>query len=238
MFIQYGEKENAYLKNRDRQLGAAIDCIGHIQRSTESDLFSSIIRHIIGQQISIHAQDTIWQRLCEKSDSVSAKSICALELNTLQRLGMTFKKAEYIREFAEKVRDGKFDLRALSELPDAELIKELTTLKGVGKWTAVMVMIFCMKRPDIVSYGDLAIRRGMRMLYQHRELDQNKFAKHAKCYSPYGTVASLYLWAIARGAVPELKDPAKKRKHLNKTVEKSICQGKQTKRSPAAGKQY
>ena len=74
-----------------------------------------------------------------------------------------------------------------------------------------MIMTFCMQRPNIVSFGDLAILRGMRMLYRHKKIDRAKFEKYRKRYSPYGTVASLYLWAIAGGALPELTDPAQKK---------------------------
>ena len=71
-----------------------------------------------------------------------------------------------------------------------------------------MILTFCMQRPNVVSFGDLAIQRGMRMLYRHRRIDRAKFERYRKRYSPYGTVASLYLWAIAGGAIPGLTDPA------------------------------
>ena len=96
-------------------------------------------------------------------------------------------------------------------MPDELVIQELSALKGIGVWTAEMIMTFCMQRPNIVSFGDLAILRGMRMLYRHKEIDRAKFEKYRKRYSPYGTVASLYLWAIAGGALPELTDPAQKK---------------------------
>jgi DNA-3-methyladenine glycosylase II len=125
---------------------------------------------------------------------------------------MTFKKAEYIKDFAHKVKNKIFDIEALNHLPDSEVIEELSALKGIGVWTAEMIMIFCMQRPDIVSFGDLAIQRGMRMLYHHRSIDKKKFAKYARRYSPYGTVAGLYLWAIAGGTIPEMRDYAPKKK--------------------------
>jgi DNA-3-methyladenine glycosylase II len=212
VYFEYGEKEIEYLKSRDKLLGAAIDRIGPITRSTDSDLFSSVIHHIIGQQISTSAQATIWQRLCDRLTTINAETVCALELNELQKLGMSFRKAEYIKDFSEKVKTKEFDIEALNHLSDAEVIKALSALKGIGVWTAEMIMIFCMQRPDIVSFGDLAILRGMRMLYRHREIDPVKFKKYAKRYSPYGTVASMYLWSIAGGAVPELADPAPKKK--------------------------
>ena len=84
----------------------------------------------------------------------------------------------------------------------------LCSLRGVGVWTAEMILLFCLQRPDILSYDDLAIRRGLRMVYRHREIDRERFEKYRRRYSPCGSVASLYLWAAACGAVPGLTDPA------------------------------
>lgn len=212
MYFEYGSKEIEFLKDRDKLLGAAIDRIGHIYRVVDVDLFSSIVYHIIGQQISTRAQATIWKRLIDRIGIINADSICSLELTELQKLGMTFRKAGYIKDFSEKVRNRELDIDALNDLPDAEVINELSSLKGIGIWTAEMIMTFCMQRPDIVSFGDLAIHRGMRMLYHHRSIDRKKFEKYARRYSPYGTVASLYLWAIAGGAIPEMRDYAPKKK--------------------------
>jgi DNA-3-methyladenine glycosylase II len=212
MYFEYSEKEIEYLKKHDKLLGAAIDQIGHINREVEYDLFSSVIHHIIGQQISVRAQATIWQRLIDRVGEINADTIYLLELNELQKLGMTYKKAEYIKDFAEKVRNKEFDINELETLTDTEVIQKLSALKGIGVWTAEMLLTFCMQRPNIISFGDLAIHRGMRMLYHHKCIDKEKFAKYKKRYSPYGTVASLYLWAIAGGAIPEMRDYAPKKK--------------------------
>lgn len=211
MFFEYGEKEISYLKARDKRLGDAIDRIGHINRAVDSDLFSSVVHHIIGQQISTTAQATLWKRLNERLGSVTADTILSLGREELQAVGMTFKKADYILDFAEKVQSRVFDIKGLGKLTDEEVIKELSALKGIGVWTAEMIMTFCMQRPNVVSFGDLAIHRGMRMLYRHRKIDRAKFERYRKRYSPYGTVASLYLWAIAGGAIPELNDTMPKK---------------------------
>lgn len=208
----YGGKEIDYLKRRDKKLGAAIDIIGPIDRPVDGDVFASVVRHIIGQQISKAAQMTVWGRLRDALGEVNAATVSALPFETLQKFGMTFKKAAYIKNFAQKVIDREFDPDALAAMSDAELLNVFTSLDGVGMWTAEMIMIFCLGRPDIVSYGDLAIRRGMRMLYRRREIDKKTFARYAARYSPCGSVASLYLWAIAGGAIPELKDCPPKKK--------------------------
>lgn len=214
MYFEYGKKEIEFLKSRDKLLGEAIDRIGHIDRPVNSDLFSSVVHHIIGQQISTSAQATIWQRISDRVENINVENICSLELEELQKLGMTFKKARYIKDFAGKIKSKEFHINALHDMSDAEVIKELSALNGIGIWTAEMLMIFSMQRPDILSFGDLAIHRGMRMLYHHRSIDRKKFAKYAKRYSPYGTVASLYIWAIGGGAIPEMKDCAPKKKKV------------------------
>lgn len=212
MYFEYGQKETDYLKSRDKKLGEAIDRIGHIYRKVDPDLFPSVIHHIIGQQISTAAQETIWKRLTDKVGTVDADTLLSMSREDLQSIGTTFKKVDYMKDFAEKVKTGAFDINALETMSDEEVIKQLSSLKGIGQWTAEMIMTFSMQRPDIVSYGDLAIHRGMRMLYRHRKIDAQKFRRYRKRYSPYGSIASLYLWSIAGGAIPGLTDPAPKRK--------------------------
>jgi DNA-3-methyladenine glycosylase II len=211
MYFEYGEAETEYLKRKDKRLGAAIDAIGHIEREVNPDLFSSVIHHIVGQQISSAALKTVWARLNEKLRDITAKTVCSASREDIQACGITFKKADYIKDFAEKVQSGEFDIDALRNMHDTEVAVELSALKGIGVWTAEMLMIFCMQRPDILSYGDLAIQRGLRMLYHHKSIDRKLFEKYVRRYSPYGTAASLYLWAIAGGAMPEMRDCAPKK---------------------------
>ena len=211
MFFQYGDLETNYLASKDKRLGQAIRQIGHINREVDSNLFSAIVHHIIGQQISTAAQATIWSRLLNAAGTVTVDSLTALGRDRLQQIGMTYKKADYMLDFAKQVKSGTLNLEQLWSLSDKEVILELTKLKGVGVWTAEMILTFCMQRPNVVSFGDLAIQRGMRMLYRHRQIDRTKFERYQKRYAPYGTVAGLYLWAIAGGAIPELTDPARKR---------------------------
>ncbi len=210
MYFTYGETEILYLKNKDQRLGSVMDQIGLIERETDPDLFSSVVHHIIGQQISTKAQATIWQRMRDRLGSINAETILETDIPDLQSLGMTFRKAGYIRDFADKVHCGEFDLQAVSEMGDEEAVKALSSLKGIGVWTAEMILLFCLQRPDIFSYDDLAIRRGLRMVYHHRKIDRKLFQKYRRRFHPYCSVASLYLWAVAGGAIPGMKDYAPK----------------------------
>lgn len=206
MYFKYSEKEITYLRNKDKKLSEVIEQIGMIEREVDTDLFSSVVHHIIGQQISTKAQATIWQRMKENFGEVNAETILSADISKLQSLGMTFRKAEYITDFARKVHEGVFDLEAVAQMPDEAAIKELASLKGIGVWTAEMILLFCLQRPDIFSYDDLAIQRGLRMVYHHRKIDRKLFEKYRRRFSPYCSVASLYLWAVAGGAIPGMRD--------------------------------
>lgn len=209
-YFEYGARECNYLCKKDKKLGEAIGIIGKINREVNCDIFSSIVHHIVGQQISTAAQATIWARLNEKLGLVDAANVLSISDDELQSVGLSYRKVSYIKSLAERCSTGEFDIDGLRQKPDEELIKSLIELKGIGVWTAEMLMIFCLQRPNILSYGDLAILRGMRMLYRHKDISRERFDKYKKRYAPYGTVASLYLWAIAGGAIPSLSDPAAK----------------------------
>ena len=206
MYFAYGERELSYLRQKDKRLGAAIDRIGQIDRAVDPNLFSSVVHHIIGQQISTKAQATIWKRMRDEFGVMDAAAVLGAGVEKLQSFGMTFRKAEYITDFARKIESGEFDLEGIRQRPDDEAIRELSGLQGVGVWTAEMILLFCMQRPDVFSYDDLAIQRGLRMVYHHRKIDRKLFEKYRRRFSPYCSVASLYLWAVAGGAIPEMRD--------------------------------
>lgn len=216
MYFGYGEAELLYLRKKDKRLCEVIDRVGHIDRVVDTDLFSSVVHHIIGQQISTKAQATVWQRMWGALGDVNAEKILSAGVPVLQSLGMTFRKAEYITDFAEKVHTGAFDLDAVEHMSDEDAVRELSALKGIGNWTAEMILLFCMQRPDIFSYDDLAIQRGFRMVYHHRGIDRKLFEKYRRRFSPYCSVASLYLWAVAGGAIPEMRDHKPKSKNGGK----------------------
>jgi DNA-3-methyladenine glycosylase II len=211
-YFKYGDKEIAHLKRADKRLAAVIERIGVIERPVIPDLFSALVHSVIGQQISTKAHQTVWERMQKELKEITPDFIDGLPLEELQKLGTTFKKAAYIKLIAQKIISEEFDINSLYSMPDEEVCAELSGLNGIGVWTAEMLMIFSMQRPNILSYGDLAIHRGLRMVYHHRKIDRAKFDNYWKRYTPYASVASLYLWAVAGGAIEEMKDYAPKKK--------------------------
>lgn len=196
-FFEYGQKEIEYLKSKDKQLGAAIDKIGMIKREINPEPFTALVSSIVSQQISKKAAETVWNRLCSLLVNITAESIAQMTLSEIQGCGMTVRKAEYIKGIANAAIIGEINFSILHTLTDEEIIKKFSALNGVGIWTAEMLLIFSLCRPDVVSYGDLAIRRGMMRLYGLTDLPKEKFNKYRKRYSPYGSVASLYLWELS-----------------------------------------
>ena len=212
LYFKYGEKEISYLKNKDKKLAEVIEKVGLIERETDPELFSALVHHIVGQQISTKAQATIWERMKKSLGAVTPETILNASVDEIRSFGISLRKVEYIKDFAEKVHTGEFDIEAAEKMEDDKLIKYLTTLKGVGVWTAEMILLFCLQRPNVFSFDDLAIQRGLRMVYHHRKIDRKLFEKYKRRFTPYCSVASLYLWAVSNGAIPEMRDYAPKNK--------------------------
>lgn len=195
--FRYGSTEIEYLRKRDRKLGQAIDEIGIIHRRVTPDLFTALAASVASQQISAKAAETVWRRMEERFSVISPETIAAATAEEIQQCGMSMRKAGYIKGIGDMVVNGSLDLDSIHSLPDDEVIARLTALNGVGIWTAEMLLIFSMERPDVVSWGDLAIRRGMIRLYGTETITRAQFERYRKRYSPFGSVASLYLWEIS-----------------------------------------
>ena len=215
-YFQYGEKELEHLKKRDKRLAEIIAKIGMINRPVIPDLFAALVNSIIGQQVSTKAHHTVWVRMLNELSEITPVVIDGLSLDELQKFGITFKKAAYIKSIAQKVISGEFVITALHTMSDSEVCAKLSELDGIGTWTAEMLMMHSMQRPNILSYGDLAIIRGLRMVYHHKHIDKIKFERYKKRYSPYASVASFYLWAVSAGAIEGMKDYEPKKRPVMK----------------------
>lgn len=206
----YGEKEMDYLCKKDKRLGEVINRLGFIERAVIPDLFEALVNSIAGQQISSKALETVWGRITERLSPITPEHFCEISDEEIRACGLSARKAGYIKSAAQRFADGSLNAEELKSLPDEELIKRLTELDGIGKWSAEMLMLFSLERMDVLSGGDFGIKRGLRMLYHHREITPELFERYRKRYSPYGSVASVYLWAISAGAVEGLYDHAQK----------------------------
>ncbi len=197
--FEYGGRETEYLIRKDKRLAGIILQLGHIRRTVIPDLYVALVHSIIGQQISTKAHQTIWRRINDELGGITPEKIEGKTLDEVQRYGISFRKAGYIKSTTHKIVTGEFDINALCSLSDEEVCRRLSSLEGIGEWTAEMLMLFSMQRPDILSYKDLAIVRGMKMVYHHRDMTRERFERYRRRLSPYGSVASLYFWQVAGG---------------------------------------
>lgn len=197
--LTFTKKEMDALKKKDPALAKAMEVIPFYTRETDEDLFASLMNNIVGQQISMKAQETVWKRFLSHFKNITPEIIANASIEELQSLGISFRKAGYLKGTAEMVARGDLELDKLYDLPDEDVIKELVKLPGIGPWTAEMLLIFTMGRKDVLSFGDLAIKKGLMMLYGHETLTKELFDVYRARFSPHGTLASLYLWEISSG---------------------------------------
>ena len=207
-YFAYGTTETDYLCRKDKRLARVIERVGPIRREVRPDLFDALMHAIVGQQIATKAQQTVWNRLVQSLGEVTPATVDRMEAEALQRLGLSFRKVGYMKGAARKALLGELDVEALRHMDDASVCAALCQLEGVGVWTAEMLMLFSLQRPDVFSFGDLAIHRGLRMVYRHKVVSRERFEVYRRRFSPCGSVASLYLWAVAGGALPEISDPS------------------------------
>ncbi|MBQ7608337.1 MAG: DNA-3-methyladenine glycosylase 2 family protein [Desulfovibrionaceae bacterium] len=192
---------------RDPILGGMIEQIGPVRRVCIPDLFTALMHTIAGQQISGKAHQSVWKRvLVVCGTPLTPERVATLPDETLRSAGLSGRKVAYIKEAARQMSCGELEPKALADLDDEAFISALCVLPGVGRWTAEMLLIFSLAREDVLSTGDFGIRRGLRMVYQKAELTAADLANYRALYSPYASVASLYLWEIAGGTL-NLADP-------------------------------
>jgi len=196
-YFIYSDDELGYLKSRDNVLKDIIESIGLIKRSVNKDPFQSLISSVISQQISTKAAVTVKERLYNLTDGLNITKLNDINIEELKQCGMSYRKAEYIKGIIDSKLENKINFDSLESMSDEEIIKLLTSIRGVGKWTVEMLLIFSLNRKNILSYDDLGIRRGIMKAYNLESIDKNEFEKFREIYSPYCSVASLYLWEVS-----------------------------------------
>ncbi|MGD0238250.1 MAG: DNA-3-methyladenine glycosylase [Syntrophorhabdales bacterium] len=195
--FRYGQTEIDHLKRHDKKLAAAIEVIGVIKREIRPDPFAALVMSVVAQQISNKAANAIRGRLHTLLENITPERIAEADISQMQKCGLSARKIEYVKGIAYATMRGEINFSRFHEMADEEIICQLSSLRGIGVWTVEMLLLFSLCRPDIVSWGDQAIRRGMMNLYGLKKLTREQFERYRKRYSPYGSVASLYLWALS-----------------------------------------
>lgn len=184
-----------YLCKKDKRLAKVISSIGSITYQIPSDSYGFLIHEIIEQMLSVKAGAKIYGRLEELcGGNVHAETVKQLSDTQIRGIGTSGSKVKYIRGLTDAVESGKLNLKELETMSDAEVISKLTTLNGIGTWTAKMYLIFALNRQDVLPYEDVAFLQGYEWLYKTK--DRSKAAVEKKCrkWKPYSSIAARYLY--------------------------------------------
>ncbi len=185
-------------------MGRLIKAMGSYRLELRENRFAALARAIVGQQLSVSAARTIWSRLEQITGSITVESVLDIDAGSLRVVGLSHAKAAYLHDLAAQVRDGKIDLTALDFMPDEDVITLLTRVKGIGRWTAEMFLIFSLGRMDVMAADDVGLKRAMSLAYDISEpITKRHMEVISRAWVPWRSVASLLLWkALDRGFLP------------------------------------
>jgi len=188
----------SHLQSVDPVLGEIIEQVGPCRIQYAEPDFETLARSIVFQQLNGKAARAIFARLkgaLGNGSRMTPREVLSLPPVQMQTLGLSRQKAKYIHDLAEKVQAGVITFSQLADLSDAEVIDHLTTVKGIGVWTAQMFLLFALRRPDILATGDLGIRLAIRKAYRFRKLPTPaRVEKVGAKWHPHSSVACWYLW--------------------------------------------
>lgn len=194
--IMFQPEELLHLSKASSEMKALIDLIGDVETYYIPDPFTSLVSQIVYQFISFKAATVIWERLYDKYKPLTPGRILHTDFEELKSIGLSNSKTKYIYNIAEAFQNDIINTN-FDDMSDDSVIEEVTKIKGIGKWTAQMFLIFCLRRPNVISYSDVAIRKGIEWLYDiDHKLTLEEFDHFQKLFSPYNTAASHYLWEI------------------------------------------
>ncbi len=185
-----------HLRRRDRALRNVIDRVGPCTLKLKKDRFATLVHSIVSQQVSGHAARAIFGRLRDRlANQITAEELANLNVDELRSLGLSRQKAGYLHDLAEKTSRGEVRFASFGRMDDAAVIEELTQVKGIGPWTAQMLLIFSLGRLDVLPVDDFGIRSAVRNLYGLPDLPK-RHETHAiaEPWRPFASVASWYLW--------------------------------------------
>ena len=157
------------------------------------DYFSDLVESIIGQQLSEYAAEAIFKRVKELLGDVAPGKIIGISDKKLRSVGLSWAKIKYLKDLSHNVDRGDLELETLQHQSNEKIIEELTKVKGIGRWTSEMFLMFSLGRPDVFPVDDLGIRNGMRKIVGIN-LEPEKMISFAKRWKPYRTIASWYIW--------------------------------------------
>jgi DNA-3-methyladenine glycosylase II len=191
----YWADARAHLMKRDRVLRKLLPQYEQGMLESRGDAFVTLARSIVGQQISVRAAQAVWDRCEAAVPRVTPKHMLAVAGGTLREAGLSQRKVEYIQDLAQHFEDGRLHAKQWQYMDDEAIIRELITVRGIGRWTAEMFLIFYLLRPDVLPLDDIGLLAGISRLYFSGEAVSRSDAREvAQAWAPYRSVATWYIW--------------------------------------------
>ena len=195
----YWDDACKHLSKRDRVMRKLIPRFGDGRLHSRGDAFTTLARSIVGQQISVKAAQSVWERVVtlvgEPSTSLVPASVLAFDVATLRTAGLSARKAEYLTDLAQHFADGKVHVPLWQQMDDESIIEELVAIRGIGRWTAEMFLIFHLLRPNVLPLDDLGLLKGISVNYFSGEPVSRAEAREVgDAWAPYRSVATWYIW--------------------------------------------
>src|SRR3970040_476834 len=191
----YWAQPTRELAERGDVLRALVGRFQGLVLGSRGDAFSTLARSIVGQQISVKAAQSVWDKLAGRLGTVAPEALSRSRKPTLRSCGLSGQKASYLKDLAGKFLDGTLDPGSWNALDDEALILEMTQVRGIGRWTAEMFLMFHLARADVLPLADLGLQRAMRLNYNRgRALSDARMRKIGAVWAPWRSVATWYLW--------------------------------------------
>lgn len=199
----YWDEASKHLAKRDRVMRKLVTDHGHARLYSRGDAFTTLARSIVGQQISVKAAQSVWERLLtlfgqqppESRAPLSVQGVLALPADSLRQVGLSARKVEYLRDLAKHFDDGTVHVGEWQQMDDEAIIEELVDIRGIGRWTAEMFLIFHLMRPNVLPLDDLGLIKAISLSYFSGEPVSRAEARDiAEAWAPYRTVGTWYLW--------------------------------------------
>ena len=191
----YWDRAKRALARRDPVMGAIMRAHPKVFMMRRGEAFMTLARAICGQQISVKAAQAVWNRLVTCCTEITPEGVLSKKRTELRACGLSDRKTEYIADLAQHCVDGKIHERDWPRMADEEIIAELTDVRGIGRWTAEMFLMFNLLRPDVFPLDDLGLQKGIRVAYyRNRKVSLKTMKKLGDRWRPWRTVATWYLW--------------------------------------------
>ena len=191
---EYWEKAKRSLARRDPVMRAIMRRFPKVHITPRGDPFHTLARAIVGQQISVKAAQSVWNKFEALVQEAKPQNVLEKKRHQLRACGLSDRKVEYIADLAQHFADGKIHVRRWPGMGDEDIIAELTEVRGIGRWTAEMFLMFNLMRPDVFPLDDLGLQKGIRLCYFKKSVSLNRMRKLGETWRPWRSVATWYLW--------------------------------------------